>query len=96
MRRTRVRVSVFRNSVIHKILSEFLQPFRYVGNLTGLPVLARDPHFYLVLGFRLVHSATLLMFQKNTGLTVLVFPHFHLTRLLDGDLNGQFPDLKES
>ena len=31
MRRTRVWVSAFRNSVIHKILSEFLQPFRYVG-----------------------------------------------------------------
>ena len=31
MRRTGVRVSVFRNSVIHKIFSEFLQSFRYVG-----------------------------------------------------------------
>ena len=31
MRRTGVWVSVFRNSVIHEILSEFLQPFRYVG-----------------------------------------------------------------
>ena len=27
---------------------------------------------------------------------MLVYPHFHLTRLLDGDLNDQFPDLKES
>ena len=24
-----------------------------------------------------------------------VYPHFHLTRLLDGDLNDQYPDLKE-
>ena len=31
MRRTGVWVSVFRNSIIHKICSEFLQPFRYVG-----------------------------------------------------------------
>ena len=33
----------------------------------------------------MVYSTTLLMFQKNTGLHVLVYPHFHLTRLLDGD-----------
>ena len=25
------------------------------------------------------------MFQKNTGLSVLAYPHFHLTRLRDGD-----------
>ena len=25
------------------------------------------------------------MFQKNTGLPVVVYPRFHLTRLLDGD-----------
>ena len=30
MRRTGVRVSAFRNSIIHWIFSEFLQPFRYV------------------------------------------------------------------
>ena len=54
-------------------------------NDTGLPVLARDPHFYLVLGFGLVYSTTLLMFQNSTGLTVLAFPQVHLTRLRDGD-----------
>ena len=37
MRRTRVWVSVFRNSVIHKIFSEFLQPFRYVGIIRVSP-----------------------------------------------------------
>ena len=31
MRRTCVWVSAIRNSVIHKILSEFLQPFRKIG-----------------------------------------------------------------
>ena len=62
----------------------------------GSPVPIRDPHFYLVLGFRLVHVTTLLVFQKCSGFTVLVSPHFHLTRLLDGDLNDQFPDLKDS
>ena len=44
-----------------------------------------DPDFYLVLGFWFVYSTILLMFQKNTGVTVLVYSHFHLTRLLDGD-----------
>ena len=29
----------------------------------GSPVPVRDPHSYLVLGFRLVHVTTLLMFQ---------------------------------
>ena len=84
---------MFKNSFIHKILFEFLQPFRYVGNNTGLPVPVRDSFFFfnLVLGFWLVHATTLLMFQKNTGLPVLVYPHFHLTRLLEGDLNDQFP-----
>ena len=38
MRRTCVWVSAFRNSVIHKILSEFLQPFRYVGMTRVFPV----------------------------------------------------------
>ena len=37
MRRSRVWVSVFRNSVIHKILSELLQPFRYVGIIRVSP-----------------------------------------------------------
>ena len=31
MRRTGVWVSASRNSIIHEIFSEFLQPFRYVG-----------------------------------------------------------------
>ena len=35
------------------------------------------------------------MFQKCTRFSVLVYPYFHLTRLLDGDLNDLFPDLKE-
>ena len=39
MRRTGVWVSVFRNSVIHKILSEFLQPFRYIGIIRVFPYL---------------------------------------------------------
>ena len=54
MRRTCVWVSVFRNSVIHKILSEFLQPFWYFGMAQVSPFLDRDSHFYLVLGFWLV------------------------------------------
>ena len=30
------------------------------------------------------------MFQNKTGLTVLVYPHFRLTRMLEDDLNDQF------
>ena len=51
----------------------------------GLTVPVRDSTFYLVLRFWLVSSTTLLMFQKNTGLSLLAYPHFHLTRLRDGD-----------
>ena len=47
--------------------------------------------FIWVWGFWLFYSTTLLMIQKNTGLSVLAFPHVHLTRLLEGDLNDQFP-----
>ena len=56
MTRTRVWVSVFRNSIIHKILSEFLQPFRCVGIIR---VSVRDSHFYSVWVFWLVHATTL-------------------------------------
>ena len=76
---------MFKNSVIHKILSEFLQPFRYVGIIRVSPYLFVILIFIWVLGFWLVYSTTLLTFQKNTGLRVLVYPHFHFTRLLDGD-----------
>ena len=44
------------NSFIHKILSEFLQPFRYVGIIRVSPVPVRDSYYYLVLGFWLVHA----------------------------------------
>ena len=37
--RTGVSVSAFRNSVIHKIFSELLQPFRYVGMARVSPFL---------------------------------------------------------
>ena len=42
------------------------------------PVLARGFFFWGggVLGVWLVYSTTLLMFQKNTVLPVLVYPHF--------------------
>ena len=76
-------LSVFRNSVIHKILSEFLQPFRYVIRVS--PNLLVILIFIWFWEFWFVYSTTLLMFQKNTGLPVLAFPHFHLTRLRDGD-----------
>ena len=51
--------------------------------------------FLFGFGFWSVH-VTSLLFQKCTGFFVLVYPHFHLTRLLDGDLIDQIPDLKES
>ena len=74
------------NSCNHSSMSEY-----------GVPrTCSWSAFFFGVLGFRLVHVTTLLVFLKWTGLTVLVYPHFHLTRLLDGDLNDQFPDLKES
>ena len=86
---------MFRNSFIHKVLSEFLQPFWYAG-IRASPNLFVILIFSLVLGFRLIYVTTLLMFQKCAGFPVLVYPHFHLTRLLDGDLDDQFPDMKES
>ena len=52
-------------------------------NDTGLPYLFVILIFYLVFGLWLVHSTTLLMSQKNTGLSVLFYPHFRLTRLLE-------------
>ena len=101
---------MFSNSVIHKILSEFLQPFRYVGMTRVAPYLLVIIIFYLVLGFWLVYSATLSDVSEeygslrtclstrlwdgdpsHTGLPVLVYPHFRLTRLLEGDLNDQSP-----
>ena len=39
IRRTGVWVSAFRNSVIHEIFSEFLQPFRYIGTQRVAPFL---------------------------------------------------------
>ena len=44
MRRTRVWISAFRNSVIHKILSEFLQRFWYV-------VIRASPYLFVILIF---------------------------------------------
>ena len=38
---------MFRNSFIHKIFSEFLQPLRDVQNTTGFPVLDRGFRFYI-------------------------------------------------
>ena len=84
MRRSRVCFFVFRKSFILKILFEFLQPFWYVG-IRASPTCSRSS-FFLILEFRLVHAATLLVFQKCADFTVLVYPHFHLTRLLDDDL----------
>ena len=54
----------------------------------GSPRTCSGSSFYLVLGFRLVHVTTLLVFQKCAGFPVLVYPHFHLPRLLDGDMIG--------
>ena len=82
MRRTCVWVSVFKISFIHKIISEFLEPFRYVGIIRVSKYLFVTVIFW-VLGFWLVYSTTLLMFQENTGLSVLVYPHYRLTRLLE-------------
>ena len=48
------KVYVFSDSVL--CLGKVMAP--------GLPVPVRDPHFFLVLGFWLVHATTLLMFQK--------------------------------
>ena len=88
MRRTSVWVSLFRNSVIHKILSKFLQPFRYVG-------MARISPFLIVV-FILIcfgvfgwlsRQAALLRFQKSTGLSVLATQHVYLTQVLDGNLS---------
>ena len=77
MRRTGVRVSVFRNSVIHQIFSEFLQPprdFRTCATWVGTQ---RVSPFYrgfifIWFGVFLVGLATLLVigFTQTTGFTV--------------------------
>ena len=90
MRRTGVWVSVFRNTVIHKIFS--LAAIPVCRSNTGLPVPVRDSCFYLVWGFWLAQStAAPPRFQKSTGLsvrnlshtglTVLVWPHESLPQL---------------
>ena len=50
MRGTGVWVSAFRNSVIHQIFSEFLQPFQDFGTKRVSPFF-RGYRFYLVLDF---------------------------------------------
>ena len=46
-----LRVSVLRNFIIHEILSEFLQPFRYAGMTRVSPFLIVVFVFHLVLDF---------------------------------------------
>ena len=79
VRRTCVWVSVFRNSVIHRIFSEFLQQFRYVGMIQVSPFLIAVFVFIWFGIFCLALStAPPLGFQKKTGLPVLAFQHVYL------------------
>ena len=85
---SRVRPLVFWDTFIHKILSGFLQPFRYVGMTQVSP--------YLFVIFIFICFLVLVgLFNNSSGVSE-VKAHFHLTRLLAGDLNDQFPDLKDS
>ena len=65
------RVSLCAKELFHPQDSLWIIAAILVCRNTGFPVLVRDPHFYLVLGFRLVHVTTLLMFQKCTGFPYL-------------------------
>ena len=88
MRRTGVWVSVFRNSVIHKIFSELLQPFWYVGMARVSPFLIGVFVFIWFWVFGCAQStAGLLIFQKSTDLSFLAFQHVYLTQLRDRDLS---------
>ena len=67
---SRVSLSALRNSVIHKIFSEFLQPSRDFGTKTDLTVLSRGIRFYLVLDFWLAWSTgvpVLSVLDTDTG-----------------------------
>ena len=75
---TGVWVSAFRNSIIHEILFEFLQPFRYFGTQRVAP-------FYIVV--------TVFIWFLDLGLSwltllpVLSFEHVHLTQIRDRNLS---------
>ena len=64
---------MFRNSVVHKIFSELLQPFRYVG-------MARvSPYLLVVLMFIFLDF----WLAWSTSLPDLSFQHVYLTQKLD-------------
>ena len=84
MRKTCVWVSAFRNSVIHKILSEFLQPFRYVGIIRVSPYLLVILIFIWFWDFGCFSQQLFWCFRWIWGLTALAYPHVHLTRSRDG------------
>ena len=73
-----LRVSVFRNSIIHKIFLRILAAIPVCRNLTSLPALNRDLRFHWVLDFWLAWS---------TGLPVLAFQQVYLTQLRDRNLS---------
>ena len=68
------------------------EEFDEQASITSLPVLIMSSQLLFadsltstLLDWLGWSTAPLPRFQKNTGLTVLAFPHFHLTRLRDGD-----------
>ena len=69
---------MFMNSFIHKIFSEFLQPFRYVGMTRVAPFLIVVFVFLGVLAFWLAWS---------TGRPALSVQHVNLTQMLDRNLS---------
>ena len=103
------RVSLCVQELFHPqdSLSEFLQPFRYVG------IIRVSPNLFVILflggfllsgwfsqqlllrDFRRVlafpHVHLTRLLDGDPSLPVLVYPHFRLTRLLEDDLNDQFP-----
>ena len=82
MRRARVWVSMLRDCFIHKILSEFLQPFRYFGKWQVAPYLLVIHIFILVLGFWL---------GWTKGCSVLARLHCHMQLMLELVLSLYFP-----
>ena len=73
MRRTGVWVSAFRNSVIHKIFSEFLQPLRYVRIQRVVPFLI-EVFVFVWIGI----SSQQLLFWSSRRIQVSPFLPFNM------------------
>ena len=87
---------MFRNSVIHQIFSEHLQPFSGMSEFNGSPVLDRGLRFYLVLDSSRSFLSTCSL-NTDTGLESI--PHGSsralVLLLLDTVMVGEVDEVEE-